>query len=140
MLQLLLDLASGRGGIKFNGYIAAAALCLSIGPFTGLMIPTNFELIKRNEEKGGARSEKSAREQASDATKQSRTAEESVSGEGQPGQFTDLSGPQSKSEKDTTEEEDEKVRELLGKFGQLNLARAILIGAGGIAGLATALL
>lgn len=88
------------------------------------------------EKKGGARSEKTAREQHTTG----RSAEESVSGQGQPGQFTDLSGPQAKTETTTTKEEDEKARELLGKFGQLNLVRAILLGTGGVVGLATALL
>jgi hypothetical protein len=38
------------------------ALGPSIGPFTGMaMIPTNFELIERNEERGGKRSERSER-------------------------------------------------------------------------------
>lgn len=141
--QSVLKLATLQGGAVPNGYLAAAALCLSIAPFTSVMIPTNFALIAKNEEKGGARSERSAREQGQrgdGAQKQrSRTAEESVSGQGQPDQFMDLSGPQSKTNMNTTDKEDEEIRELLAKFGKLNLVRAVLLGAGGIVGLATAL-
>lgn len=55
----LLRLASQDG--KVNGYLAAAALTMSIAPWTTfVMIPTNFELIKMNEQKGGARSQASA--------------------------------------------------------------------------------
>ena len=101
------------------------------------MIPTNFELIRMNEEKGGARSERSAKEEGEAIG--GRKAEDSVAGKGQPSQWTDLSGPQGKTEHSATKEEDEKVWDLLQKFGQLNTVRAVLLGAGGVVGLATAL-
>ena len=134
--RLLLELAKGKGGFRFNGYIHAAALCLSIGPVTSYMIPTNFALISMNEKKGGARSEKSAKE----GSRGGNTAEEYVNGQGQPSQWTDLSGPQANTEDSTTKEEDDKVKELLDTFGRLNLVRAFLLGAGGVVGLATVLI
>jgi hypothetical protein len=43
-----------RNSGKVDGYLAAVALSPCIGPFTGLaVISTNFELIERNEERGG---------------------------------------------------------------------------------------
>ncbi|KAH8794537.1 hypothetical protein F5882DRAFT_375804 [Hyaloscypha sp. PMI_1271] len=43
-----------RNSGKVNGYLAAVALSPSIGRFMGLaVIPTNFEFIERNEERGG---------------------------------------------------------------------------------------
>ena len=132
----LLNFASN--GSKINGYLAAAALNLAIAPFTAMvMIPTNFRLIELNENKGGAKSEKSAQEKQYSAGQ--RSAEDSVSGKDDINQFTDLSGPQTKTERESTAEEDEEVRELLGKFGQLNGVRAILGAAGGIIGLIAAL-
>ncbi|KAL8783701.1 MAG: hypothetical protein Q9213_004440 [Squamulea squamosa] len=101
-----------------QGYLAAAALSISIGPVTSIMVPTNFELMGMNEEKGGTRSEKNA-------------AVESK-GKGQASEFSDLSKPQGKVKNETTKEDDEKVEKLLAKFGTLNMARGILIGAGGI--------
>ena len=90
---------------------------------------------------GGVRSELSAKVQKEDGNEKSTssTAEDSVSGKGQPSQIKDLSGPQAKTEQSITEEEDREVRRLLEKFGRMNLAQAVLIGAGGIVGLATAL-
>lgn len=125
--------------------MAAAVLCISIGPFTALMVPTNFELIRLNEEKGGTRSEKSAVETEEKSEKQGRGAGSkdkaltSISGEGQASEFSDLSKPQGKVENKTTEDDDEKVGKLLTTFGRLNMARAILLGVGGILGLLTAL-
>ena len=134
-------------GASFNqsiaGYVAAAALCISIAPYTSLrMIPTNFELIRMTEAKGGARSERSAREKDGAAAKSGDgedPADVSVSGRGLPSQFSDLSRPQGKTEEDTTEDEDEKVRGLLRKFGRENMVRAVLLGAGGVVGLISAL-
>ncbi|KAK5946638.1 hypothetical protein PMZ80_000781 [Knufia obscura] len=132
-LQLTQLLQHGR----VPGYLAAAILTFSIGPVTSLMVPTNFRLIQMNEERGSARSEKSAKQGATSGG--ARSAEESVEGKGQASQFTDLSGPQGKAEKSSTQAEDEEVRELLGKFGRMNAGRAVLMAAGGIVGLATAL-
>jgi hypothetical protein len=101
------------------------------------MIPTNFELIRRNEEKGGARSEKSARE--TKTASKSRTAEDSVDGKGDVNQFGDLSGPQEKTSEVVSEREDREVRELLEKFGRLNAVRGALMGVGGVVGLWSAL-
>lgn len=122
---------------KVNGYLLAAVLCFSIGPFTGYaMVPTNFRLIEMNEQKGGSRSESSARESAG---KPARSAMDSVDGKGQANQFRDLSGPQQKTNGETTKEDDREVKELLGRFGLLNGTRAVLMFVGGIVGLVTAL-
>ncbi|KAL5317174.1 hypothetical protein ACEPPN_014269 [Leptodophora sp. 'Broadleaf-Isolate-01'] len=128
--------ASNSGTV--NGYLAAAVLSTSIGPFTQLvMIPTNFTLIQKNEDLGGARSEKSARV---GGMKGGRTAEQSVEGKNDVNEFTDLSGPQGKAEREGTNEEERQVKELLEKFERMNATRAVLIGAGGLVGLITALL
>jgi hypothetical protein len=120
-------------------YLAAAALSISIAPITSLaMIPTNFALIKKNEELGGARSADSAAYRSKAGSKQ-RSAEESVNNEDDVSQWTDLSVPQERTAKDSTKEQDEEVRELLEKFGKLNMLRAVAIGAGGIVGLMSAL-
>lgn len=111
-------------------------MSLSIAPWTSLvMIPTNFKLIEMNEDKGGKRSEKSARE----GKKGGGSAECSVDGVGEVSQFTDLSGPQEKTDQESTAAENQKVKALLEKFGILNAMRAGLIGAGGVVGLVTAL-
>lgn len=124
------------------GYIAASLLSLSIGPVTTfLMIPTNFRLIELNERLGGAKSSRSAEL----GDKGGRSAEESVYGKDQSGQFsdvsqfTDISGPSEKTGRESSAEEDAEVQQLLGKFGKLNALRGFLIGLGGIVGLATAL-
>jgi len=135
----LLNLATN--GVKVNGYLAAGVLCYSIAPFTMLvMVPTNFKIIKMNEDKGGARSEANANSNGGDQTVVGRSAEDSVNGEGQTNQFTDLSGPAEKTEKKATHEEEKMAEELLDKFGKLNLVRAVLIGAGGIIGLVVSLI
>ncbi|KAJ9653173.1 hypothetical protein H2198_007635 [Neophaeococcomyces mojaviensis] len=123
---------------KVPGYLAAAILAISVAPVTRLMIPTNFRLIKLNEEKGGSRSERNAREGRSKPS--GRSAEESVEGKDGAKEFTDLSGPQSKTTLETSEAENEEVRQLLDKFGKMNATRAVLLGLGGIVGLSTALL
>jgi len=136
---LLRALSFSKLGGRTIGYAAAAALSISIAPFTSIvMIPTNFELIKLNNGKGGARSEKSAREQAG-GDAMGRSAEASTNGEGEAPQFTDLSKPQERTKEDTTTAEDEEVKRLLAKFASLNTTRAILLGAGGVVGLWTAL-
>ena len=123
-------------GMKANGYLAAAVLTLSIRPWTSLaMIPTNFELIEMNDERGGKRSERSAKE----GGKQAGSADASVDGQGEVDQFKDLSKPQEKTGQNSSTEDDEKVRSLLGKFGRLNMTRAVLLAAGGVVGLVTAL-
>lgn len=127
----------GNNSRVVNGYLLAAALAMSIGPFTSLiMIPTNFELVKMNAQKGGFRSINSA---AKGSSNLHRSAKDSVNGLGELNQFTDLSGPQEKTEKETSKQEDERVRELLGKFKVMNWGRALLLGSGGIVGLFCAL-
>ncbi|CZR67783.1 uncharacterized protein PAC_17682 [Phialocephala subalpina] len=134
-ISQLLRVLSNSG--KVNGYLAAAALSMSIGPFTRLgMIPTNSELIEINEKRDGKRSERSAR----DGREGKGTATSSVNGEGEGAEFTDLSGPQERTEKEITAEDNERVNRLLEKFEGLNATRAVLIGAGGLVGLVTALL
>jgi hypothetical protein len=132
-------LSLANNGAKVNGYLAAAALNFAIAPFTGLvMVPTNFRLIELNEQKGGARSEKSAKEGQFSAG--DRSAEDSVNSKGDVNQWTDLSNPQGQTVRSSTKEEDEEVRRLLSKFGQMNAMRAVLTGLGGIVGTIAALL
>lgn len=122
---------------KAPGYIAAAVLTFSIAPWTAnAMIPTNFRLIQLNEDLGGARSQKSAQMGGA----KPKTAEQSVNNEDQPNQYTDLSIPQEKTTKESSAAQDQEVEELLGKFGQLNSVRAVLMLAGGVVGLYTALI
>lgn len=131
---------------KVPGYFLAAILTFSIGPFTSIvMVPTNFKLIKMNEDHGGARSEKSAQLAVSDINQKIAEVSVDVNDEvpkfnDKGSQFTDTSGPQQKTPKDTSQAEDEEVRKLLGKFGRLNGVRAILMAIGGVVGLSTALL
>ncbi|KAK3700345.1 hypothetical protein LTR37_016049 [Vermiconidia calcicola] len=129
-------LSLGSNSTKINAYLAAAVLNFAIGPFTSTMVPTNFRLIELNEQKGGARSEKSAKEGKFGAGE--RSAEESTGGKGDVNQFTDLSNPQTHARNESSAEEDKEVRELLGKFGRLNAVRAVLMGAGGVAGVIAA--
>ncbi|KAL6916208.1 hypothetical protein ACHAPO_010670 [Fusarium lateritium] len=121
---------------KVNGFLLAAALSFSIAPFTQLMIPTNFALIRENNKLGGARSQKAA---AQGDASIDRSAFDSVKGSGEGVEFTDLSGPQERTKEDSDQEQDEKVKALLEKFRWLNLVRAALIGAGGVVGLYAAL-
>lgn len=102
------------------------------------MIPTNFELIKINEELGGSKSARSAQYRESKGAKP-RTAEQSVDGKEDISQWSDLSGPQSKTAREATKEEEERVQVLLQRFGRLNYVRAVLMGVGGAVGLAGAL-
>jgi hypothetical protein len=126
----------GANSTKVNGYLGAALLAISIAPFTTfVMIPTNFALIELNEKKGGARSKRSAEHKQPGGT----SAEDSVNRKGAVEELSDLSGPISRTEHDSTKEEDNEARELLTKFYSLNLVRAVLLGAGGIVGLMTAL-
>jgi len=119
-------------GGKISCYVAAAALTISIAPFTTfVMLPTNFELIQKNEDSGGARSEASASSGATGG----RSAEESVAGKNDVDELRDLSKPQEKSSKETTEKEDREVKRLLERFGALNGVRAVLMGLGGVVGL-----
>ncbi|KAF1841262.1 uncharacterized protein K460DRAFT_295009 [Cucurbitaria berberidis CBS 394.84] len=134
LLTLLQNANKGQPGL----YLAAAALTLSIGPFTSLMVPTNFSLIKMNEEKGGSRSAASAQYRSSAGSK-TRSAEESTDSKDDVSQWTDLSVPQEKTEKKSTKEEDEEAKILLDRFGKLNGVRAVLMGLGGVVGLLGAL-
>lgn len=117
----------------------AAALTFGIAPFTAkVMIPTNFALIKLNADLGGARSEEAGKR--GDATPGGRSALDSVNGRGEGvGQWRDVSGPQERTLRDGSEEDDRRAKELLGKFGRLNMCRSILIGLGGVVGLVTAI-
>lgn len=138
----------GQGG-QTLGYAAAALLCVSIAPWTMLvMVPNNFALIRRNAEKGGARSADSAAAAAAETTSpagekknaaQERSALDSVRGKGEAAELTDRSGPQGQTREGTSEGEDEEVREMLRVFGRQNMVRAVLMGLGGVVGLVTAL-
>ncbi|KAL1304368.1 hypothetical protein AAFC00_003371 [Neodothiora populina] len=148
--QLLLHAASNTTGT--NGFLLAAALSFTIAPFTRfVMLPTNFEIIRFNAEEGGVRSARAAAEQqqsnsdAAAATGAKGCGERPIDdllseSHSTANQITDLSGPQSKTRDDSTAREDERARELLGKFGRMNMGRAVLIGAGGVVGLCTALM
>ncbi|KAF3052610.1 hypothetical protein E8E11_010441 [Didymella keratinophila] len=132
---MLSHAAKGTPGL----YLAASVLCFSTAIFTRLaMIPTNFTLIKKNEELGGSHSVQSAAYREKVGAKP-RTAEQSVNGEKDVSQWTDLSDPQGRTERESTREEDEEVRGLLSNFEKLNYVRAGLMGAGGIVGLVAAL-
>ncbi|RMZ13466.1 hypothetical protein D0862_02306 [Hortaea werneckii] len=122
---------------EVRGYLVAAALTFSIAPFTAkIMIPTNFALIRMNADLGGARSEEAVRW----GDVRARSALDSVNGKGEGvGQWTDVSRPQERTLRDGSEEDDRRARELLGKFGRLNMGRSILMGLGGIVGLVTAI-
>lgn len=124
---------------KSEYYALAAVLCISIAPITsGLMIPTNFALIAKNEELGGSRSAKSA-EYREEKGLEARTADDSVDSKQDVSQWRDLSGPQEKTQRESSEEEDKEVTELLEKFAKLNMLRAVAIAAGGMVGLMGAL-
>ncbi|KAH9881782.1 hypothetical protein J1614_000953 [Plenodomus biglobosus] len=129
--HVLTHMASGKPGY----YTLAALLCISIAPWTSIMIPTNFELIQINEERGGSRSARSAQVTG----EKKRTAEESTQGKGDVSQWTDFSGPQGKIAESSREEE-ERVGVLLERFGRLNWVRAGLMAGGGVVGLAGALM
>ncbi|KAL8803338.1 MAG: hypothetical protein Q9182_003226 [Xanthomendoza sp. 2 TL-2023] len=139
LLEKLLEGLRDKGVVQ--GYAAAAVLCMGIGPFTAVMVPTNFEMMRMNEEKAGTRSQRSEKE--GKGTKQGGggkdSALSSIAGEGQASEWTDLSGPQGKTGEETSKEDDEKVGELLERFGLMNMVRAVLIGGGGVVGLLTAL-
>jgi len=120
-------------------YLAASVLCFSTAIFTHVaLIPTNFTLIKKNEDLGGSHSAQSAAYRGKVGAKP-RTADESVNGKQDVSQWTDLSDPQQQTQRESTEHEDEEVRGLLSKFEKLNYVRAGLMGAGGIVGLVAAL-
>ncbi|PVH80209.1 hypothetical protein DL98DRAFT_629584 [Cadophora sp. DSE1049] len=135
-LPQILNLANNSRTV--NGNLLAGVLSVSIALFTQLaMIPTNFVLIEKNEELGGARSEKSAKEREDKVG--GKSAIESVEGKEDVSEFDDLSGPQERTEEDGTGEDERVVGELLKRFKWLNLCRAVLIGYGGVVGLVTAL-
>ena len=121
------------------GYITAAVLTIVIGPFTQVMIPTNFAIIQMNKDLGGARSEQAAREGQKKTEGKDSSDPPDMDGKFERSEFTDLSLPQRRTERESTKEEDERAKELLGKFGRLNLVRAALMLGGGVAGLITAL-
>ncbi|OSS45185.1 hypothetical protein B5807_09126 [Epicoccum nigrum] len=125
-------------GDKPGLFLLASVLALSAAVFTRVMLPTNFELIEMNERLGGARSAREAefRERIGAAP---RAAWESVEGKEGVSQWTDLSGPQERTRREAGPEEEERVRELLGRFKRLNYVRAGLIGVGGVVGLVAAL-
>ena len=61
-----------------------------------------------------------------------------MEGKGEGSEFTDLGGLQERTDP-STEKEDRKARELLGKFAMVNSTRAFLTGVGGVVGLAVAI-
>jgi len=135
LTQALSTLASPQS--KAFGFLMASVLSIGIAPVTALwMVPAcNFPLIELNEKLGGSRSERSAKVEGAG----SGSAENSVNGKGQASQFTDLSGPQTKTQREATPAEERQVQELLDKFTRINYVRAALLGAGGVVGLVTAL-
>lgn len=126
---------------KTNGFLAAAVLAISIGPFTSYMLSNNFALIEKNEKLGGARSQKSAEQQRQQGQRPGQgSAEDSVNNKRGVDEFRDLSNPMAKTDLSSSEADDREVRERLGKFGRQNMVRAVLLGGGGIVGLVTALM
>ena len=119
----------------------ASALTLSIAPFTTFaMIPTNFELIQHNINLGGTRSQTSAQKKQNLTMQEkkqleTRTATDSVNGKGEADELTDRSDPQPRAEREASGVEEERVRELLNRFGMLNGVRGLLLGMGGVLGL-----
>lgn len=69
-----------------------------------------------------------------------RSAEESVDSKGEGSQWTDLSGPQSVTDREASEEQERRARVLVERFGRLNAVRAVLMGVGGVVGLWAAVL
>lgn len=129
--EVLAHLTKGKPGL----FLAASVLSASAAIFTSVvMIPTNFKLIRRNEDLGGSHSARSVEYRQSVGAKP-RSAEGSVNGKDDISQWSDLSDPQEKTSIDATKEQDEEVRGLLTKFQRLNAVRAALIGVGGIVGL-----
>ncbi|KAF4549906.1 Hypothetical protein D9617_19g102110 [Elsinoe fawcettii] len=130
--RTVLQLLKGGGHLRPQAYLAAAALSISIGPITSFMLPVNFDLIKQNAKKGGfSSSANAARGKNDDQTSDGTPAQDPLG---------DLSGPQTETQQTSTREEDERVRELLTKFSQLNMLRALAVGAGGVVGLLAALM
>jgi hypothetical protein len=121
-------------------YVAAAALTLSIAPFTHFMLPVNFSLIKMNDALGGARSAKVAQVQSRKPRMAGEWLDEGVEGKEEVSQWWDWSAPQEKTRKDSSKKQDEEVRGLLERFGRLNGVRAGLMGLGGLVGLVGALM
>jgi hypothetical protein len=129
---------------KIGCYVAAAVLTLGIGPITQIMLPTNFRLIKMNEELGGTRSAKSAvyrqeKHKPQMAGEWPRGADEAVNGADDVSQWWDWSGPQERTVRESSKKQDEEVRGLLERFGRLNGIRAGVMGIGGVVGLWAAL-
>ncbi|KAH7394880.1 hypothetical protein DE146DRAFT_64074 [Phaeosphaeria sp. MPI-PUGE-AT-0046c] len=130
-------LASSRASC----FVAAAALTISIAPWTTLvMVPTNFRLIKLNEELGGSRSAKSAEYRQEKFEQQMagewpRNADEATDGKDDVSQWWDWSPPQERTRRESSRKQDEEVRGLLERFGRLNWVRAGLMGVGGVVGL-----
>ncbi|QRC96978.1 hypothetical protein JI435_164980 [Parastagonospora nodorum SN15] len=103
--------AKGKVGL----YAAAAALTISIAPFTHFMLSTNFKLIKMNEALGGTRSAASAvyREEKYEqqmAGEWPRGADESVNGDDDVSQWWDWSGPQERTRRESSKSQDQEVR------------------------------
>ncbi|KAK4505126.1 hypothetical protein PRZ48_003089 [Zasmidium cellare] len=140
-LRTINQLFKTTNGLKVNGYLAASILSFSIAIYTAwFMIPNNFDLIKKNEEKGGARSANAAKIVKEQGYKPGdRSAEDSVWSKGEGNEFTDFSGPMRKTESASSEAEDREVWEKLDQFGKQNLWRALGLGLGGVVGLVTAL-
>ena len=88
-----------------------------------------------NGETGGKRSDGCVKE----GRGQVCSVEVSIAGMGERDEFRDLSGPQGRTKRETTVDEDERARSLLGKFAVLDGVRGIFVGVGGIVGLVTAL-
>ncbi|KAK8066181.1 hypothetical protein PG997_012928 [Apiospora hydei] len=126
-------------GTKTRGYLAAALCNFAIGPVTGLMLPTNMALIKKNEGAGGTRSVQAYKDGARQYKPGQWSVKDSIAGKGEGNQFKALSGPQEKTPPGSSAAEDEEVRGLLGKFAKMNAVRAALCMIGGVVGLCTSL-
>jgi hypothetical protein len=139
-LASLSHLLQSPGGQRVSGYVTAAVLASSAAVYTSFMTPNNFALIEYNERLGGSRSAKSAEVRKEQNIQPGELSfKDSIDGKGSANQWTDLSGPQTKTIKDSTPEQDKEVDGMLAYFQQQNMTRALLLASGGIVGLATAL-
>jgi hypothetical protein len=131
----------GPNAGRIGGYVTAAVLSSSAAFYTTLfMTPNNFALIEENDKLGGSRSAESAKvRKAQNIQPGEHSFKESIDGKGSANQWTDLSGPQTKTVLESTPELDERIGKMLAYFQQQNMIRAAILASGGIVGLATAL-
>lgn len=130
---------------RVPGYIAAALLASGVAIVTmTVMVPhPNFDIIRLNKELGGAASQGLKREQqrqdVSDEKLENSSGPPDVDGDFKASEFRDTTGPMGETDRQSTPEQDEKARELIERFRQLNMVRTLLMLGSGIVGLIVAL-